>query len=193
MNGHSGEHSNVESGPSDRDPQPRGSHSKLLALAEPSQKETPVRRVAGVRLRRNDAVRWYDAQTISLGVGDFVVVQDDGGTNVGQVVVAPEQMVGDVPVADLPLIIDRVDRDSVERTPPRLELRDRVVAMANDLARARGLNVRVTRATVAADGSRVSLFGDGIDQLPVDVLATISAEVGAWVVPCADAARDRDR
>lgn len=161
------------------------------ASAECPRHSAAGRRVAGVRLRRSDPVRWYDAGTLLLTVGDYVVVPDVHGTTVGQVVVAPEQIVDDVPVADLPPVLDRIDPSLLDQVPARLDLRKRVVRLANALAHARGLKVRVTRATVAADGSRVCLFYRGEDQLPEDLLAAISGQVEVWVVARADDERER--
>lgn len=162
------------------------------ASVEGPRQTVAARRVAGVRLRRNAPVGWYDAGTLLLTPGDYVVVSGGRGTNVGQVVVAPDQIVGDVPTADLPPVLDRIDASSADQVEAHVDLRNRAIRLANDLARARGLNVRITRAAVAADGSKVSLFCRGEDQLADDVLAAIALQLEAWVVAHVEQARERE-
>ena len=73
-------------------------------------------RPAGVRLRPGGPLVWADAGGVALEVGEWVVLSTDGGDHVGEVVVAPSQVIDSVLDGPLPPVVRRARTEERPRT-----------------------------------------------------------------------------
>ena len=70
-----------------------------------------VGRPAGIRLTLGGPLVYADAGRLALGVGEWVVVADGPAERVGEVVIAPSQVVESVLAGPLPRVVRRARPD----------------------------------------------------------------------------------
>jgi cell fate regulator YaaT (PSP1 superfamily) len=117
-----------------------------------------VSQVTGVRFRRAGKVYFFDAGDLTdLQVGDYVIVDTVRGREAGQVVVAPDQVLG-ADFVDLKPIVRRADWEDLSR------MAELAVAAPNVLARVREritehrLPMRAVLAEYNYDGTQLSIY-----------------------------------
>jgi len=125
------------------------------------QQRMPV----GVRFREAGKVYYFDARSIELDVGNYVVVETSHGQEVGRVVVAPGQVVASEIKESLKPILRRAEPEDLERTEELKKRAREQLAAAREEATGQSLDMRLVSGDYGLDGSQLTLYFTADDRV----------------------------
>ena len=114
--------------------------------------------VVGVRFRRTGKVYYFDPSDIELKVGDCVVVETTRGPELGQVVIAPSQVLASEVTKPLKPVVRKADIEDVEQADKIKQKEDEALAECTELVAKLKLPMKVISAEYNLDGSRLTIF-----------------------------------
>ena len=71
--------------------------------------------IVGVRFKRADKVYYFDPADIELEVNDYVVVKTSRGLELGQVVIAPKQVLANDVTTPLKSVVRKAEPEDIKR------------------------------------------------------------------------------
>ncbi len=114
--------------------------------------------IVGVRFKRAGKVYYFDPSGIELKVNDYVVVKTSRGMELGQVVIAPEQVLtSEVPEPLKPVVRKAGDED-IERAQEFADKEKEALAECGKLITKLNLPMKLLSAEYNLDGSRLTFF-----------------------------------
>ena len=114
--------------------------------------------VVGVRFKRTGKVYYFDPSDIELKVGDCVVVETTRGPELGQVVIAPSQVLASEVTKPLKPVVRKADIEDVEQADKIKQKEDEALAECTELVAKLKLPMKVISAEYNLDGSRLTIF-----------------------------------
>ena len=114
--------------------------------------------VVGVRFKRTGKVYYFDPSDIELKVGDRVVVETTRGPELGQVVIAPSQVLASEVTKPLKPVVRKADIEDVEQADKIKQKEDEALAECTELVAKLKLPMKVISAEYNLDGSRLTIF-----------------------------------
>lgn len=114
--------------------------------------------IVGVRFRKTGKVYYFNPLDIALEVNDYVVVETARGLEMGQVVIAPQQVVASEVVEPLKTVLRKATPEDVERAQA-FETKEReALAECSKLIAQLHLPMKLLSAEYNFDGSRLTLY-----------------------------------
>ena len=114
--------------------------------------------IVGVRFKRAGRVYYFDPSGIDLGVNDYVVVETIRGLELGQVVIAPAQMLANEVTKPLKPVVRRAEAEDIEHAH-KLEAKEtQAVTECAELVAKLELPMKLLSAEYNLDGSRLTVF-----------------------------------
>ena len=114
--------------------------------------------VVGVRFKRTGKVYYFDPSDIELKVGDRVVVETTRGPELGQVVIAPSQVLASEVTKPLKPVVRKADIEDIEQADKIKQKEDEALAECTELVAKLKLPMKVISAEYNLDGSRLTIF-----------------------------------
>ena len=114
--------------------------------------------VVGVRFKRTGKVYYFDPSDIELKVGDRVVVETTRGPELGQVVIAPSQVLAREVTKPLKPVVRKADIEDIEQADKIKQKEDEALAECTELVAKLKLPMKVISAEYNLDGSRLTIF-----------------------------------
>jgi len=114
--------------------------------------------VVGVRFKRTGKVYYFDPSDIELKVGDRVVVETTRGPELGQVVIAPSQVLASEVTKPLKPVVRKADIEDIEQADKIEQKEDEALAECTELVAKLKLPMKVISAEYNLDGSRLTIF-----------------------------------
>jgi cell fate regulator YaaT (PSP1 superfamily) len=114
--------------------------------------------VVGVRFKRTGKVYYFDPSDIELKVGDRVVVETTRGPELGQVVIAPSQVLASEVTKPLKPVVRKADIEDIEQADKIKQKEDEALAECTELVAKLKLSMKVISAEYNLDGSRLTIF-----------------------------------
>ena len=114
--------------------------------------------IVGVRFKRAGKVYYFNPAGIDLEVNDYVVVETARGLELGQVVIAPEQVLASEVEKPLKPVVRKAEPEDVQQSE-ELEVKEReALAESGKLIEKLDLPMKLLSAEYNLDGSRLTLF-----------------------------------
>ena len=114
--------------------------------------------IVGVRFKRAGKVYYFEPAGIDLEVGDWVVVETTRGLELGQVVIAPKQVLASEVTKPLKPVARKAEPEDIERAQ-KLEGKEReALVECGQLVAKLNLPMKLLSAEYNLDGSRLSIF-----------------------------------
>ena len=114
--------------------------------------------VVGVRFKRTGKVYYFDPSDCELKVGDCVVVETIRGPELGQVVIAPSQVLASEVTKPLKPVVRKADIEDIEQADKIKQKEDEALAECTELVAKLKLPMKVISAEYNLDGSRLTIF-----------------------------------
>ena len=114
--------------------------------------------IVGVRFRRAGRVYYFDPAGIDLEVNDHVVVKTTRGLEMGQVVIAPEQVVAGEVGEPLKPIVRKAEPEDIKRAQEFEEKGSEALEECGKLVAKLGLPMKLLSAKYNLDGSRLTIL-----------------------------------
>ncbi|MDP9383320.1 MAG: hypothetical protein M3Q29_24890 [Chloroflexota bacterium] len=135
--------------------------------------DLPLRPVAGIRLQPSGPLLWVECAVSELQPGSLSLLHTPGGDRSARVMVAPQHVLTMASPLSGHLLLHELSEDEALTVEPAAALRDRVEEYLRAL--------HGVRASVAPDGSRVTLLAD-TPELAGRVAGELSAALEVPVV-----------
>lgn len=114
--------------------------------------------VVGVRFKKAGKVYYFDPSDIEIKTGDQLVVETARGLELGEAVIAPEQVSDDEVEQPLKPVLRKAEPDDIDKAR-ELESREKeALAECNKLVEKLDLPMKLISAEYNLDGSRVTLY-----------------------------------
>lgn len=114
--------------------------------------------VVGVRFKRAGKVYYFDPAGIDLEVNDYVVVKTTQGLELGQVVIAPKQVLSSELSEPLKSIVRKAESDDIQRAQ-ELEAKEReALEECGRLVAKLGLPMKLLAAEYNLEGNRLTIL-----------------------------------
>ncbi len=114
--------------------------------------------IVGVRFRRAGKVYYFDPAGIDFEAKDYVVVQTSRGLEMGQVVIAPEQVLVNEVNEPLKPIVRKAEPEDIERVQ-EFEAKEReALKECGELITKLGLSMKLLSAKYNLDGTRLTFL-----------------------------------
>jgi cell fate regulator YaaT (PSP1 superfamily) len=116
--------------------------------------------IVGVRFKKASKIYYFDPAGLNLEVNDYVVVETIRGLELGQVVIAPRQVLASDVQQPLKPVVRKAEPEDMKRSQ-ELEAREREALVEGaKLVQKMNLPMKLLRAEYNLDGSRVTIhFG----------------------------------
>jgi len=113
--------------------------------------------IVGVRFKKASKIYYFDPAGLNLEVNDYVVVETTRGVEMGQVVIAPKQVLGSDVEKPLKPVVRKAEPEDVKRTE-ELEAKEReALVEGTKLVQKLNLPMKLLKAECNLDGSRVTI------------------------------------
>jgi cell fate regulator YaaT (PSP1 superfamily) len=113
--------------------------------------------IVGVRFKKASKIYYFDPAGLNLEVNDYVVVETTRGLELGQVVIAPKQVLASDVAKPLKPVIRKAEPEDVKRTQ-ELEAKEREALVEGaKLVQKLNLPMKLLKAEYNLDGSRVTI------------------------------------
>ncbi len=113
--------------------------------------------IVGVRFKKASKIYYFDPAGLNLEVNDYVVVETTRGVEMGQVVIAPRQVLASNVEKPLKPVVRKAEPEDVKRTE-ELEAKEReALVEGNKLVQKLNLPMKLLKAECNLDGSRVTI------------------------------------
>ena len=121
--------------------------------------------IVGVRFKRAGKIYYFDPADIDLEVIDSVVVETARGLELGQVVIAPKQVLASEVSAPLKSVVRKAEPEDIERAR-ELEIKEsEAIAECSKLIRELNLSMKLLSAEYSLDGKRLTLFFSAAERI----------------------------
>ncbi len=121
--------------------------------------------IVGVRFRRAGRVYYFSSEGIDLEVNDYVVVETIRGQELGQVVIAPKQVLAGDVGKPLKPVVRKAEPDDIKRTQ-ELEVKEReALVECGKLIDKLNLPMKLLSAEYNLDGSRLTLYFSAAERI----------------------------
>ncbi len=114
--------------------------------------------IVGVRFKRAGKVYYFDPAGASLQVGDCVVVETARGLELGQVVIAPGQVVASELTEPLKPVVRRAGEEDIARARELEDKEREALAVCGELVTRLNLPMKLLSAEYNLDGNRLTIF-----------------------------------
>ena len=122
----------------------------------------PRQNVAGLRFRNAGPIGYYHAAGMRLEVGESVIVETNGGPELGRVVIAPDQVVvNELGEDNLHPILRLATEDDIVHASDLAARAEALLPEAREIAEEASLEGRVDRAQFTLDGERLTFLVSG--------------------------------
>jgi cell fate regulator YaaT (PSP1 superfamily) len=113
--------------------------------------------IVGVRFKKASKIYYFDPAGLNLEVNDYVVVETTRGVEMGQVVIAPKQVLASNVEKPLKPVVRKAEPEDVKRTE-ELEAKEReALVEGTKLVQKLNLPMKLLKAECNLDGSRVTI------------------------------------
>jgi cell fate regulator YaaT (PSP1 superfamily) len=113
--------------------------------------------IVGVRFKKASKIYYFDPAGLNLEVNDYVVVETTRGLELGQVVIAPKQVLASDVEKPLKPVVRKAEPEDVKRTE-ELEAKEREALVEGiKLVQKLNLPMKLLKAEYNLDGSRVTI------------------------------------
>jgi cell fate regulator YaaT (PSP1 superfamily) len=128
--------------------------------AQSEKKEnTPRVAVVDVKFRTAGKIYQYDAGSLPLQPGDRVIVQGEGGTNLGTVATSPRMVPAQsLKPKGLPRVVKKADPRDIAREEANLRRGNEAQRLCARCIRERDLTMKVVKAECLFDGSKIIIY-----------------------------------
>ena len=123
-------------------------------------------KIVGIRFRRAGRVYYFDPAGIELEAGDYVVVKTSRGLEMGQVVIAPKQVLASEVTEPLKPVAHKAGDKDVKRAQELAGTEQEALAECGKLITQLKLPMKLLSAEYNLDGSRLTFFftaGERVD------------------------------
>jgi len=114
--------------------------------------------VTGIRFKKAGKVYYFNPAGMELKVNDCVVVKTTRGLELGQVVIAPKQMIASELTEELKPVIRKAEEQDIMRARDLAEKEKEALVACAKLAAQEKLPMKLISAEYSLDGSRVTIF-----------------------------------
>ena len=114
--------------------------------------------IVGVRFKRAGRVYYFDPADFELKVSDYVVVKTTRGLELGQVVIAPEQVLASDVETPLKPVVRKAEPEDIERAQEFKENEREALSECGKLIAKLNLQMKLLSAEYNFDGSRLTFF-----------------------------------
>ena len=114
--------------------------------------------IVGIRFKRAGRVYYFDPADIELKVSDYVVVKTIRGLELGQVVIAPEQVLASEVETPLKPVVRKAEPEDIERAQEFKENEREALSECGKLIAKLNLPMKLLSAEYNFDGSRLTFF-----------------------------------
>jgi cell fate regulator YaaT (PSP1 superfamily) len=114
--------------------------------------------IVGVRFKRAGKVYYFDPTGTALKVYDYVVVQTARGTELGQVTIAPKQVLATEITAELKSIVRKASTEDVKRAQDFTSKEDNALTECVKMITKMNLPMKMVSAEYNLDGSRLTFY-----------------------------------
>ena len=114
--------------------------------------------IVGIRFRRAGRIYYFDPAGIDLEVNEYVVVKTARGLELGQVVIAPTQVVASELTEPLKPVIRKAEPEDVNRAREFAEKESEALAECGELIAKLNLPMKLLTAEYNIDGGRLTFY-----------------------------------
>ncbi|MCH7838016.1 MAG: stage 0 sporulation family protein [Chloroflexi bacterium] len=131
------------------------------------QQRVPV----GIRFKEAGKIYYFDAGSMELDVGNYVVVETSHGQEIGRVVISPEQVIVTEIKESLKPIIRQANPEDLERAAELKKRAKEQLTLAREKAGEERLKMRLVAGDYSLDGSRLTFYYTADDRVDFRSLA----------------------
>jgi len=114
--------------------------------------------IVGVRFKRAGRVYYFDPADIELNLNDRVVVETSRGPELGQVVIAPTQVVANEVSKPLKPVVRKATDEDLEGAEKLREKEEEALAECDSLVNKLGLPMKLLSAEYNLEGNHLTIF-----------------------------------
>jgi cell fate regulator YaaT (PSP1 superfamily) len=114
--------------------------------------------IVGVRFKRAGKVYYFDPASTDLKVYDYVVVQTARGVELGQVTIAPKQVLAAEITAELKPIVRKATEEDIKRAQDYAAKEEYALAECGKIIQKLNLPMKLVIAEYNLDGSRLTFY-----------------------------------
>jgi cell fate regulator YaaT (PSP1 superfamily) len=114
--------------------------------------------IVGIRFKRAGRIYYFDPAGIDLEVNDYIVVKTARGLKLGQVVIAPDQLLASEVNEPLKRVIRKAEPKDIKRAEELASKEEGALAECGELIAKRGLPMKLISAEYNLDGSRLTFL-----------------------------------
>ena len=114
--------------------------------------------IVGVRFKRAGRVYYFDPAGIDLEANDYVVVKTARGLELGQVVIAPKQVVANKVDTPLKPVVRKAEPEDIERAKELENKETEALIECGKLVNELNLPMNLLSAECNLDGSRLTIL-----------------------------------
>jgi cell fate regulator YaaT (PSP1 superfamily) len=114
--------------------------------------------IVGVRFKRAGKVYYFDPGGTSIKVYDYVVVQTARGMELGQVTVAPKQVLASELTAELKPIVRKATEEDIKRAQDLAAKEDSALIECDKMIARLNLSMKLVSAEFSLDGGRLTFY-----------------------------------
>ncbi|MFC1920681.1 stage 0 sporulation family protein [Chloroflexota bacterium] len=114
-------------------------------------------KIVGVRFRRAGKVYYFDPQDMELEVNDYVVVETTRGLEMGNVAIAPNQVLANDVNQPLKPVVRKADEEDIKRAGEFEDKQKEALIECSKIVSKLGLSMKLLSAEYNLDGSRLTL------------------------------------
>jgi cell fate regulator YaaT (PSP1 superfamily) len=114
--------------------------------------------IVGVRFKKAGKVYYFDPSGVALKVYDHVVVQTARGVEMGQVTIAPKQVMASELTAELKPIVRKASEDDVSHAQVFTDKENAALVECNKMITRLNLPMKLVSAEYNLDGSRLTFY-----------------------------------
>ena len=121
--------------------------------------------IVGIRFKRACKIYYFDPAGIDLEVNDYAVVQTVRGLELGQVVIAPNQVLGSEVTEPLKPVIRKAEPEDIKHTEEVAEKEGEALAECVKLIAELNLSMKLLSAEYNLDSSRLTFYFSAAERI----------------------------
>jgi cell fate regulator YaaT (PSP1 superfamily) len=114
--------------------------------------------IVGVRFKRAGKIYYFDPAGIELQVNDYAVVKTAHGLALGQVIIAPKQIVANEVTEPLKAVVRKAEPEDIERARGFADKEKEALAECASLITKLNLSMKLISAEYSLEGNHVTIF-----------------------------------
>ncbi len=114
--------------------------------------------IVGIRFKRAGKVYYFDPADLELRLNDYVIVRTTRGTELGQVVIAPTQIVVSELEQPLKPVLRKAEPEDIKQAEEFAEKEEQALIECGKLVAKLNLPMKLLTAEYSLDGNRVTIF-----------------------------------